>query len=406
MAETFIVIGGGMIGAACALRLQSAGFQVTLMDPGPNERAASFGNAGHIAVEQVEPLASWATIRSAPSRLFVLGGPLDFRLADIGAWGPWAMRFLTASGRRWFEAGTEALEGLMARGVGAWSDLLADIGRSDLIRTDGHVVLWFEEQEVDAGRRAWAKARSGPASIRALTEADLGRYRGQMPGRQPIAGIAFDGTARLASPQAVRSALIAAFKQRGGAVIAEDVESLTREGLVTSRSGQRAGRVLVCAGVRSRPLMEDLGVIAPLVAERGYSIQIPAPGWPADLPTAVIEGQSIVLAPHAEGLRITSYVEFAAPDSPPDPRKWDRLEQRVRALGLSVPTGSQRWIGCRPTLPDYLPAIGALEGSRVLYAFGHQHLGVTLSAVTAELIAGLAQGDPVDPGFDIRRFRH
>ena len=58
MAETIIVIGAGMVGAACALRLQSAGFQVALVDPGPPERAASFGNAGHIAVEQVEPLSS------------------------------------------------------------------------------------------------------------------------------------------------------------------------------------------------------------------------------------------------------------------------------------------------------------------------------------------------------------
>src|SRR5690606_15950452 len=124
VAETFIVIGGGMIGAACALRLQSAGFVVTLVDSGPPDRAASFGNAGHIAVEQVEPLASWATLRAAPSMLFAFGGPLDFRLGDAAAWGPWAMRFLAASGRRRFEAGAEALETLMARGVGAWTDLL------------------------------------------------------------------------------------------------------------------------------------------------------------------------------------------------------------------------------------------------------------------------------------------
>lgn len=407
MAETFIVIGGGMIGAACALRLQSAGFQVTLMDPGPDERAASFGNAGHIAVEQVEPLASWATIRSSPGRLFAFGGPLDFRLTDIAAWGPWAMRYLASSGARRFEAGAAALEALMARCVGAWTDLLGEVGRPELIRTDGHVLLWFDEREAEAGRRAWAGARTGTASIRPLTEADLARYREHMPSRPPVSGIAFDGTARLASPQAVRSALIAAFMVRGGEVVDEEVETLTAGGIVRSRTAEHtADRVLVCAGVRSRGLMEGLGVATPLVAERGYSIQVPAPDWPADLRTAVIEGQSMVLAPHAEGLRVTSYVEFASPDSPPDVRKWERLERRVRALGLDAPPGSQRWIGCRPTLPDYLPAIGALEGGRVLYAFGHQHLGVTLSAVTAELVAGLARGEPVDARFDIHRFQH
>jgi glycine/D-amino acid oxidase-like deaminating enzyme len=407
VAQTIIVIGAGMVGAACALKLQSTGFEVALVDPGPPERAASFGNAGHIAVEQVEPLSSWSTIRSAPSMLFAFGGPLDFRLADAPYWGPWAMQFMAASGRRRFEGGATALGELMASGVGAWTALLADIGRPDLIRTDGHVVLWFDEREAEAGRRAWDRTRTGPATFGPLCDADLAAYRAMMPGRPPVAGILFEGTARLSSPQAVRAALFAAFEQRGGEVVQEDVTSLSADGAVhLGASTRKADRVVVCAGVRSRALMEGLGVTTPLVAERGYSIQIPAPDWPAALRTAVVEGLSIVLAPHDEGLRVTSYVEFAAPDSPPDPRKWDRLEQRVRALGLDVPPGAQRWIGCRPTLPDYLPAIGSLDGGRILYAFGHQHLGVTLSAVTAELILGLVEGQSTDRRFDIRRFRH
>lgn len=406
MTETIIVIGAGMVGAACAFRLQSAGFEVALVDPGPPERAASFGNAGHIAVEQVEPLASWSTIRSAPAMLFGFGGPLDFRLADAPYWGPWAMRFLAASGRNRFEAGAAALGALMDRGVEAWTDLLAEVGQPELIRTDGHVVLWFDEREAEAGRLAWSRTRTGPATIQPLSDADLAAYRAAMPGRPPFAGLAFEGTARLSSPQTVRAALVAAFEQRGGEVVQAEVTHLSPDGAVhlgvTTRT---ADRIVVCAGVRSRTFMEGLGVKTPLVAERGYSIQIPAPGWPAGLRTAVVEGQSMVLAPHDEGLRVTSYVEFAAPDSPPDPRKWARLEQRVRALGFDVPPGAQRWIGCRPTLPDYVPAIGALDGGRVLYAFGHQHLGVTLSAVTAEIIAGLADGQPTDRRFDIRRFR-
>jgi D-amino-acid dehydrogenase len=59
-------------------------------------------------------------------------------------------------------------------------------------------------------------------------------------------------------------------------------------------------------------------------------------------------------------------------------------------------------------LPDYLPAIGRLKSSpNVLYAFGHQHLGITLSAITAELIESLVKvGDAaidLDP-FRIERF--
>lgn len=405
MAETFIVIGGGMIGTAAAFRLQTAGFDVILIEPGPAEHAASFGNAGHIAVEQVEPLSSAATLMAAPGQLFTLGGPLDFRLRDIAYWGPWAMRYLAASRRRVFEDGTHALEDLMSRAVEAWADLLAQAGADDLMRADGHVVLWFDPHEAGKGRRAWAKANIGSCQLRSLTQEDLAAYGALMPNRAPVEGVAFEGTARLTSPQHARNALSRAFIEAGGRRIARRADAVSAEGLVRLHDGATLeGRVLVAAGVWSRRLMEGLGIFTPLVAERGYSIQIPSV-WPDHLPTAVVEGQSMVLAPHAEGLRVTSFVEFARPDSPPDPRKWRRLERQVAALGFEVPSDARRWIGCRPTLPDYRPAIGALPGGRVLYAFGHQHLGVTLSAVTAERIERLALGEAGDPRLRIQRFR-
>ena len=64
--------------------------------------------------------------------------------------------------------------------------------------------------------------------------------------------------------------------------------------------------------------------------------------------------------------------------------------------------------GFRPSLPDSLPVIGASsKDSRVIYAFGHGHLGLTQSAATARLVAELIDGQ--QPGielapFDPRRF--
>jgi D-amino-acid dehydrogenase len=47
----------------------------------------------------------------------------------------------------------------------------------------------------------------------------------------------------------------------------------------------------------------------------------------------------------------------------------------------------ERWMGARPTLPDYLPAIGrSARVGNLFYAFGHQHLGLTLAPITAELV--------------------
>src|SRR5690606_32919656 len=138
-----------------------------------------------------------------PGRLFALGGPLDFRLRDIGVWAPWAGAFLRSCDTRTFEAGAEALGGLMARGVDAWSELLALADSADLMRRDGHAMLWVNTREAEAGRRAWETIATGSARARDLPHEDLDRYRAVMPGRPPVAGLAIDGTARLASPERV-----------------------------------------------------------------------------------------------------------------------------------------------------------------------------------------------------------
>src|SRR6185437_3178659 len=55
-------------------------------------------------------------------------------------------------------------------------------------------------------------------------------------------------------------------------------------------------------------------------------------------------------------------------------------------------TETSRWYGDRPTLPDYLPIIGtAPNHHNVVLAFGHQHLGLSLAATTAELVTDVIQ---------------
>ena len=94
--------------------------------------------------------------------------------------------------------------------------------------------------------------------------------------------------------------------------------------------------------------------------------------------------------------------------SPADPRKWERLRSHVAALGLSFALPGAEWMGARPTLPDYLPAIGRSDrAANLFYAFGHQHLGLTLAATTGDAVAALVAGDtpPFDLApFDLKRF--
>ncbi len=392
--------------------MQAAGVKVTLVDPGDERRGASFGNAGHIGTEQVEPLASWQTLREAPGNLFAAGGPLDFRLKDLPLWCPWGARFVRAADPKRFAAGRAAMESLLALAVPGWRRILALAGAPALLRENGHWAVWMDEKNVAPSLERWRRAATGTAAFRTLTKEELALIGSAMT-KAPAGGLAFTGTGQVSEPQALRSALLASFRVRGGENIAGEVRTIRLgEGKVHADLGDRtlvSDRALVCAGAWSRPLMERLGVKTPLIGERGYSVQSTEYSWPAELPPVFFEETWVVVTRFSSGLRATSFTELGNPSAPPDPRKWERLEGHLRTLGIQFSPQPSRWMGPRPTLPDFLPAIGKLERCpHVLYAFGHQHLGLTLAAATAEAIEAVAF-DRLPPAdltpFRIERFQ-
>ena len=405
--KSYLVIGGGLVGAASALRLQAAGFAVTLIDPGDPRRSASFGNIGHIAAEQVSPLASRESLRTFPGRLFGLGGALDFRWRDAGLWGPWALRFVAASDPARHARGQVALTAILAHALPAWRRLAEFSGAPGVVGPDGHAVVWMGERAADKGLRSWERSQTGSAAFRPMSPEDLAPYATVMK-NAPVAGIRFSGTAQVSEPQAARDALMAAFAAHGGEVVHARVARLSGGDRVIAHldggGAREAEGALVAAGAWAGRLMRGLGVEAPVIAERGYSVQSADHGWNQSLSPTVFEEHSMVVSRFTSGLRASSFVEFGSPDAPGDPRKWRALERHLSDLGIAFPGQPDRWVGPRPTLPDYLPAIGRLERDpRILYAFGHQHLGLTLSAITAELTAALAEG--LDPAIDLSPFR-
>ncbi len=409
---TALVIGGGVIGLATALTLQARGVATTLVDPG-DPLAASWGNAGHIATEQVEPLASGKAVRSAWRRLFWRGGALALPPRGMGAWLPFSFRMMAASRRGRFDAGRAALGVLLAGAMPAWRRLLDRADGADLLREDGHFVVWESEQGTRAGRAAWAAADIGATRFRDATTEELAAIAGLLA-RPPAGAIRFTGSGQIADLPGLAAALLGAFERSSGILRRDAVRTLSvRGGLAVAElaggESLSADAVIVAAGHASAGLLRPLGYKVPLIAERGYHLQAATSDWPADFPPIAFEERSMIVTRFASGLRAASFVEFTHAASPPDPRKWARLRSHVRALGLSFAAPVTAWMGVRPTFPDYLPAIGKSRRSdNLYYAFGHQHLGLTLAATTAEMIVAMVSGEPppADPApFDLDRFR-
>ena len=79
------------------------------------------------------------------------------------------------------------------------------------------------------------------------------------------------------------------------------------------------------------------------------------------------------------------------------------IERQARKILPQLGRVKSTWMGRRPTLPDALPVIGkSTKNKNVYYAFGHQHIGWTLAAVTGKAINELIKGSK--PNFDINPF--
>jgi D-hydroxyproline dehydrogenase len=220
-----------------------------------------------------------------------------------------------------------------------------------------------------------------------------------------------DGSGQIADPHRLLDQFHAAFVQAGGKVRRCRAEAVTPldKGVGVRIEGRtvRFDHVVIAAGVASRDLLRPLGHKVPIIAERGYHVQQPVADadWPATTPPIVFEDRSMIVTRFEGGLRAASFVVFSRPDAPPDPRKWRRLREHAAALGLPIRAEAREWMGARPTLPDYLPAIGQSERAHgVYYAFGHQHLGLTLAALTGERIAAMMTENFSDPRLSLARF--
>ena len=391
------VIGAGIIGATTALRLQIDGYRVTLIDSNEPGAGCSAGNAGHFATELVYPLASFATLKSAVRMFFRPNSPLRIRLRYLPAFMGWALRFLRAAMPRKFRANTKALAELNGRALPAWKRLLTAMENEEavaLCKFGGSLLAFEREAALSHFEQGREQLETHGVRLELLSSKEIATRTG-LAEKDVVGGVFFPDTGHCEDPKALVQTLVDGFTQRGGRVFQQRVTSIVADSRSASLSladGQTLNtkRVVIAAGVASKALVESLGVTCPLEAEWGYHFHLEqAQGRHSLRVPLTLEERGFIMTPMKQALRLAGSVEFAGVDANPDWRRAEMLEhQATQAMPDLQCCQGTAWRGARPTLPDYLPAVGALTSNgRVLAAYGHQHLGLTLAAVTAELIA-------------------
>lgn len=391
------VVGAGIIGVACALRLARQGLRVVVIDQQDPGRGASFGNAGHLATEQVFPIADVSILKRLPAMLMDPMGPLRLDWKHLPRALPWFTRLLLNLRAAPFQKTVGGLRALNESSLDAWQRLLADIQRTDLLKVDGSLLVFEKPQSRQALEVLQARLNQQQVPVN-YWQAGAIREAAPQLSEQIQGGLFFPRTGHFLDPYRVVCALVEAARASGVSFLKQQVQGgyVQQNGvlLVTGNGDVTARRVLLACGAHSAKLTGVLtGKHVPLDTERGYHLMLPHEHARLPFPVTSLE-RKFIMTPMSEGLRLAGTVEFAGLERPANmARAWQlqRLSQGLFRKNLNA-DGATAWMGFRPSLPDSLPVIDQVCDGKVLLAFGHQHLGLTQAAVTAQMIGQMLSG--------------
>ncbi|PWW00307.1 glycine/D-amino acid oxidase-like deaminating enzyme [Hoeflea marina] len=394
------IIGAGIVGLATALTLQSEGHDVTLIDPRPPGSATSFGNAGAIVSGGVVPTATPGLWKRVPTMLLDPMSPLRIRWSYLPRLAPWLIRFLD-SGREHNALRISRELSTLTAGCLEAHHRLADLaGARHILKPVGWLKV-YRDEDAYAGT-AYDRGLMDLAGV-SYQHLEADELHQLEPGisRDFTVGLFQPDAAFVSTPYALSQALFSAFTERGGVFHQEAVRRFDfgddgqPSAVVTTHAIHPLDTLVIAAGAWSKELARQLGSTVSLDTERGYHLSFARTeaGPVLNRPT-VFGGPQFVLSPMADGIRLNAGVELAGLDAEPDFTRIKALVPLARKClpGLSGEI-TREWMGYRPSTPDSKPVIGRSPvHANVLYAFGHGHMGLGLSAITGRLIADLVAG--------------
>lgn len=396
MGRSILVVGAGMVGTCTALHLQQRGFDVVLVDKRAPGQETSFGNAGMIQREAVEPYAFPRDPGFLLKTALGLGTDVHWHVRGVWQMAGALLRYFRHSHPTSHARATQAYSRLIAHVTEEHATLIAAAGADDLIQREGFRFVFRTSRGLDDTLQR-ARTLHDRFGIRYRAET-----AGQLAHAEPALQVQLAGAVHWLDPWAVNDpgGLVQRYADlfvgRGGQVQVGDAASLQSRGpgwsIQTSQGRVHAEQAVLATGPWSDAIIRTLGYRFPLFIKRGYHQHYP---HSARLHKPLLDAErGYVLAPMRRGLRLTTGAEFAPLNAPPTPVQLAKTESIARELlALGPPLPEPPWLGARPCTADMLPVMGpAPHHPGLWFNFGHAHQGFTLGPVAGRLLAELIDG--------------
>jgi len=407
-----VVVGAGIVGLSCAWYAQKNGWSVTIIDSDFEGDRVSHGNAGGIAITECIPLSLTGLGLKPLKWLMDPLGPLSIRPSHLFQLLPWYLGLRKASKPENFTLISQALAHLNDLSLPAFKNMLADIGLENEIHFRGALTVYEKEASYKAEARDWNIKQSLGVKFREVDQNEILKLEPNLTKKIEM-GVMLEDWAHINDPKHIVNTLRKTVISRGAELITGQAVSLStsKHASVVLESGEdiSGDKILVAAGAWSARLAETIGDRVLLESERGYNTTLPESSHLLSREIIFAE-KMFVATPLSVGLRIGGAAEFAGLNAKPNYQRSDALLQLAKNYVSNLnESNPQKWMGNRPSTSDSLPVIGpSTKDSRIFYAFGHGHLGLTQSASTAQLLFSLMNNEPVpiDPTpYLISRFR-
>ena len=394
------IVGSGIQGVCTGLQLIKKGIPVTIFDRNDplsdKFKAASYGNAGHFSPYAVIQFNRPDVLYDVPKMLFSSYGPLALKWNYIPKMFSWFYHYLKNCNEKSMLHTAKYMHQILSLSQDAYDEIFREIDISGLVEKKGIIYVWTNKNLKSRNLEIRVREELG-IKQRLLSKKEILDLE---PNLQPIfdAGVIYDYAMHAKDPHGILKEIFKLFLKKGGKFIQTNISSINQtnsdETIIRSKNGNfKFEKAVIASGAFSKSLTDQLGEKIPLDTERGYHVHFKDKDNLISRPIIFLD-RGFGMTPMRQGLRAVGTVELGGLKNPPSKKRIEYIVNCAKELLPQLGKHEDEWLGFRPTLPDFLPVLGpSLKNKNIIYAFGHQHLGWTLGAITGKIISGIVAGE-------------